>query len=234
MRPAPPSGVPQSAALQATLRLLLDARRYAEALGCDVWDFAVELQVLRGVGASHSDLRCLAHMGYIELANEKTRPADSQRAFTDIANLGLGERTCFVLTPQGVALAQLRVGQVAAAANASADGAVAPLSPPAIRPHWDDQYRELRLGQQVIKRFRLPAPNQQAILDALQEEGWPPRIDDPLPPGPEVDSKQRLHDTIKKLNRNQQRRLIHFRGDGTGSGVCWQILLPTSKAPRPR
>ena len=63
-----------------------------------------------------------------------------------------------------------------------------------------------------------------AILAAFEEEGWPSRIDDPLPPQPEQDSKRRLSDTIKCLNRKQASPLIHFRGDGTGEGVVWDTI----------
>jgi hypothetical protein len=40
----------------------------------------------------------------------------------------------------------------------------------------------------VVKEFKLPAPNQETILTAFQEEGWPPRIDDPLPPVPQAET----------------------------------------------
>ena len=89
------------------------------------------------------------------------------------------------------------------------------------RPRWDRVRYELYFGDALIKRFRLPAPNQKRVLAAFEEEHWPPRIDDPLPPHPEIDSKRRLHHTLIALNRNQKQRLIQFHGDGTGQGVCW-------------
>jgi hypothetical protein len=91
-------------------------------------------------------------------------------------------------------------------------------------PRWDEQFRELRWQGELVKQFRLPAPNQEAILAALEEEGWPIRIDDPLPHLPDLDPQQRLHDTIKKLNLHQHRRLIRFRGDGTGKGIRWEAV----------
>ncbi len=57
---------------------------------------------------------------------------------------------------------------------------------------------------------------------AFQEEGWPVRIDDPLPPVSESEPKQRLRETIRSLNRNQKERLVRFKGDGTGEGVLWE------------
>ncbi len=91
-------------------------------------------------------------------------------------------------------------------------------------PTWDSERRELRINGIIVKRFKWTAVNQEAVLAAFDEEGWPSRIDDPLRPHPEHDSKRRLSDTIKCLNRKQTNRLIHFRGDGTGEGVVWEIV----------
>ncbi|MGE0759544.1 MAG: hypothetical protein AB7O38_21175 [Pirellulaceae bacterium] len=97
-------------------------------------------------------------------------------------------------------------------------------------PRWDCDYREIRYDNRVVKQFKLPSPNQEAILLAFEEEGWPPRIDDPLPPHPECDPKQRLHDTIRSLNRNQKNRLLRFKGDGTGQGVLWEAVAHSEDA----
>jgi hypothetical protein len=59
---------------------------------------------------------------------------------------------------------------------------------------------------------------------AFEEEGWPPRIDDPLPPSPEIDAKSRLRYTIKSLNKRQKKQLIHFMGDGSGEGIMWECI----------
>jgi hypothetical protein len=90
-----------------------------------------------------------------------------------------------------------------------------------IKPRWDASARELRWGSIVIKRFRRPAPNQERILATFEELGWPPRIDDPLPPAGEVAPARRLHEAVRRLNGAQLHRLVHFGGDGTGRGVCW-------------
>ena len=49
-------------------------------------------------------------------------------------------------------------------------------------------------------------------------------MDDPLPHGLKVDSKQRLHDTIKRLNRDQKAHLIRFHANGTGTGILWEPI----------
>ncbi len=89
-------------------------------------------------------------------------------------------------------------------------------------PRWDQELHELWWGNVLVKRFREPANEQEIILASFEESGWPARIDDPLPPRTGIDPKARLHDTIKRLNRAQTRRLIQFSGDGTGKGVRWQ------------
>ncbi|MFO1063090.1 MAG: hypothetical protein U0892_04355 [Pirellulales bacterium] len=88
-------------------------------------------------------------------------------------------------------------------------------------PRWDVEARVLEYRGSPVKSFRCPAQNQEAILCAFEEEGWPNRISDPLPPVDELNTKQRLHDAIRSLNRNQANRLIRFGGDGTGEGIVW-------------
>ena len=82
--------------------------------------------------------------------------------------------------------------------------------------------RGLRYNRKVIKRFRVPAPNQELVLTAFQEMGWPRFIDDPLPPAKEQDSKHRLRVTIKSLNRHQIASLLRFHGNGNGLQVYWE------------
>jgi hypothetical protein len=88
-------------------------------------------------------------------------------------------------------------------------------------PFWDDGLRELRLGRVVVKRFRRPARNQIMVLSAFQEDGWPDRIDSPLSGETEFDARNRLHETVKKLNR-QMNHLLSFFSDGTGQGIIWR------------
>ncbi len=89
-------------------------------------------------------------------------------------------------------------------------------------PRWDGLRRELLVDGQVVKRFRVPAPNQIAVLAAFQEEGGPPQVFDPLPPEGDQNPKRRLQETIKALNGHRLAPIIRFRGDGTGQGVLWE------------
>jgi hypothetical protein len=107
-----------------------------------------------------------------------------------------------------------------------------PIAPVTI-PRWDATQRELRLGDTVVKCFRQCAPNQEAILAAFEEEGWPARIDSPLTNEDNVDALDRLHDTVRRLNQ-QKVPLIRFLCDGRGEGVIWKLREPEKKKKRPR
>jgi hypothetical protein len=201
--------------LQPALQLLLEAHDYAVDLGSGAWEFAVEIEPLREAGLTNSDIRWLLLKGCLAHALEVTEPGSERRAFQPQGG-ALTERSCFVLTPGGVAVARS-----ATRGGILAGGEIAPLPAAGGGPFWDSQRRALWLGRCLVKQFKVPAPNQEIILAAFAEEDWPVRIDDPLPLRAAIDPKRRLHDTIKSLNRHQKAPLIHFQGDGSGKAVCW-------------
>ncbi len=208
---------------------MLQAVEYAAELQQDAWEFAVELHVLREAKLSNSDLRWLIGKGYVEHAVEITGPSDRTRQFRRTPLVSFTEPTCLVLTPSGMAAAREVCGGnpvIAMAQGAVADFDAHPVGSAFERqqPRWDDQRRQLRVGADVVKEFKLPSPNQETLLMAFEEEGWPPRIDDPLPPLPHLDPRRRLHDTIKALNRKQKNLLLRFMGDGSGEGVRWEFV----------
>jgi hypothetical protein len=217
-----------AAQLSRGLAMLLEASRYATELGRNVWDFAVEIAALREAGLSHSDLRWLICKGWVEHSREVLVRSNKRREFRHGGSLTLTRRSCFVLTPAGSRAAErqppaaeaVSIALRVAAENGNAHNGDSPV------PKWDRDRQELRLAKRVVKEFKLPSPNQETILMAFEEEGWPARIDDPLPPHSGVDPKRRLHDTIKSLNRNQKQRLLRFMGDGTGEGIRWRVVAP--------
>ncbi len=85
---------------------------------------------------------------------------------------------------------------------------------------------ELRLGGELVKRFKRPPSAQGLVLAAFQEEGWPPAIDDPLPTQYNQDPKRRLHYTIRNLNRGQAPLRIHFFINGNGETIRWETVPP--------
>ena len=90
-----------------------------------------------------------------------------------------------------------------------------------LTPSYDAERRLFRWGQHILKRFRQPSVNQEAILAAAEELGWPELFDDPLPGKAGVNAKRRLHDTVKDLNRRQIQPRIHFLCNNDGEGVGW-------------
>jgi hypothetical protein len=96
--------------------------------------------------------------------------------------------------------------------------------------HWPNQcqrgstWKPKKCRRVFIRQCCCYWKGPEAILAAFQEEKWTARIDDPLPPVPEQDSKRRLSDTITCLNRNQKHQLIRFHGDGTGEGIIWEFI----------
>ncbi len=211
--------------IQPGLSLLLEASQYAEESSCDPWDFAVEIARLHAAGLNYSDFRWLVHKGYVSHAEEITQAGQQGRCFRLGGDLTFTARECFVLTESGIAVASQFFDLASAETPFAGDDRVSEVYEAAEInvPHWDKVSRELTLGRVVLKRFRVPAPNQELILSAFEEEDWPFRIDDPLPRRGQTQPKERLRMTIHSLNRNMTTRALHFHGDGTGSGVCWEL-----------
>jgi hypothetical protein len=218
------------------LSLLLTAYDYAVDLQRDRWEFATEMAALEHLGLTRNDFRWLVGKGIVQHAVEITVPGAASRQFQPQPELIFTATTCFVLTDKGLIETRslrphVHEAKLSATGQAGEGPSVAPQpsnksssTPEQLAPRWDASRHELRLGPHLIKAFKLPSPNQETILTVFEEEGWPSRIDDPLPPHPDMMPKQRLHDTIKSLNRNQRQRLVRFVGDGTGLGVCWERI----------
>jgi len=211
------------------LLLLLDAHLASCEHSCDPWEFAIEIQSLRDVGLSDTDFRSLLKSAHLVHAREMTQIDELKRVFHPCASGTFSRRSCFVLSVSGVELAMQicgeapRMGEGLIISKLGTAPARNGIGDPSAKPRWDPDRRELLFEARLIKQFKVPAYNQQAILAAFDEEGWPIRIDDPLPPKEGKCPKERLHQAIKNLNRNQKEQLIRFAGDGSGTGVCWQV-----------
>jgi hypothetical protein len=200
------------------LRCLNDALDYAQQLGLCRWEFAEEIDSLRQHGLANGDLRWFVCNGIVEHGREITELGEEGRKFHHDRGLSFSSETCFVLTEHGASHVRRWLD---APADDSDDDPNELLT-----PKWDSELQELRVGTTIIKRFKVPARNQETVLAAFQEEGWPVFLDDPLPPHLEIDPKRRLHDTINSLNRNQKNDLIRFRGNGSGEGIRWELIRP--------
>ena len=229
-------------ALSAPVRLafaqLLEVHELARASGRKDSDFAAEIASLTELGISASVLRWLVCRGYAKCLREVTQPGDKERRFEPVDNLSLNGQSCFVLSRKGMLFAQAAFalsGADSEVAEGNGNGSDSVRQRSGLGPRWDAKRRELRLARRLLKRFRVPAPNQEAILAAFQEEGWPNCIDDPLPPKGDLSPQRRLHDTIKALNRKHRQRppLIRFLGNGTGKSVVWELRV-VSRCSRSR
>lgn len=213
--------------LQKTLFTLLEAFEYAEDTESGIWDFAISIQHIDELGVTETDLRWLVKKGIIDHAREITSEGDDGRQFQSTGNLTFYRDTNIVLTSEGVLAARAVVNGYTNQPDSDSPIRTSntfsnnQIGKKAI-PLWQSETRELWVGKVLVKHFKWRAPNQEIILSAFEEEGWPLRIDDPLPQLPELDPKRRLSDTIKCLNRKQVNAVIHFHGDGTGEGVTWE------------
>lgn len=198
------------------LKLLRDASQFAQDQNVSVWEFAVEIDELLRRGVSRFLLRWLSSREAIEHRIEAVDKKDPRRQFLVAPNLAFREHSCFVLTKQGMEMLSRIEIQIAAARSAFNEQRLREL------PSWCGKTRVLTFQGKVVKHFRWPAPNQEIVIAAFDELGWPSQIDDPLPKT-NVCPKRRLHDTIKCLNRNQLTQLIRFRGDGTGEAAKWEL-----------
>jgi len=219
--------------LAVALEILWRAHRYAADTSVDAWDFAVEIEEFRRAQITSSELRWLLARGYVRHAAE-TAASDGRRQFRQVAAASLSEASCFVISEEGLALVEawslpstkfdappsrtlpMRFSRESA-------GEVPALTAEE-KPFWDAKRRKLLVEGRVVKQFHCPAPSQQLVLDAFQIAHWPAHIMDPLPLQAEQCPKRRLHDAIKRLNRNHAHEAIRFSGDGSGRGVLWERL----------
>jgi hypothetical protein len=88
------------------------------------------------------------------------------------------------------------------------------------KPRYDSINRTLWWRGRVVKQLEREAANQEEVLLAFEEAGWPPRIDDPLPREVERDPKLRLRETVRSLNDKRKWRGIRFRA--SNGGVRWE------------
>jgi hypothetical protein len=99
----------------------------------------------------------------------------------------------------------------------------------AVKPHWDPERRQLWFASVLVKTFHRIACCQELILAAFEEQGWPSRMDSPLPGGEHA--HEALRNAAKKLNQ-QLNGLFGFHLDGTGKGITWERTVSNRIARR--
>ena len=198
---------------QRALIVLLEAYEIAAELNLPVWDFAIQLSSFHDLGISDSQLRYLICQQLVEHRLETSSANDTGRIFSRPSFLHFTRESCFVLTEGG---------RTSARSDSKPEDAVVKRAGKPSIPHYDSSVRTLYFAGEIVKQFRVPAANQELILAAFEEDGWPPHLCDPLPGKSDIPSKRRLSDTIKNLNTHQCPPGIRFRGDGRGTGVYWE------------
>jgi hypothetical protein len=189
----------------------------AEELKCESWEFAVPVQELYSIGLTGTDLRWLVSHGLLEHAYEQVRRGKHRRFLSHLPLRSITEQSCFILSEEGQKFTERLVAQALFGTLQSSMK-----KPDLVLPCWDADLRVLRWKGKLVKRFRSPAHCQEIILNAFEQAKWVTRIDNPLPKKSEVEPHQQLHDTIRRLNKNQLELQILFTRDGTGKGLCWQ------------
>jgi hypothetical protein len=86
-------------------------------------------------------------------------------------------------------------------------------------PRWNRDRRELTFGHDVIRRVRSDrAARVIQLLNAFERQGWPDRIADPLPDGPDPIN---LRDAVRITNIGLRR--IRFETANRGHDVVWKL-----------
>jgi hypothetical protein len=89
------------------------------------------------------------------------------------------------------------------------------------RPNWDPKSRTLTFRGKVVKHYEKEPLLQGLVLGALQEDGWPPWTDDPLPGNKDKGAKrQQRADTLHALSDNDY---LEFRYDPIRKQIGWFI-----------
>jgi hypothetical protein len=206
---------------QKALTHLHRAHEFALDIQIDLWQFAEPLRNLAEMGVPEHALRWLVVKGYAEHAHELTTFLEADRRFRPCPNVSFGPKTCFVITEAGAEF--IRDNQKSSpSASAIPFPTLAAVAVPV--PHWDKEMRTLYFGDRIVKRYRVLAANQEAVLAAFEEEGWTHVIDDPLPFAAAGCLETRLRDTIRRLNSSHVNHLLHFYGDGTGTHFLWETV----------
>ncbi|HLN31755.1 MAG TPA: hypothetical protein VK395_28705 [Gemmataceae bacterium] len=198
---------------------LLSNRRQAHPEGRGLSAPYVLYQQLPEQGQADEALLWMIYEGHIEHCLAGAPGRNRPRAANSLI---FRKTSCFILTQLGTAfLDHIFTVDFPSDSDEACTRLGAMLRLGRLTPHYDLDRRVLSWGVHILKRFRVPAANQELLLRALQELCWPEWCDDPLLVARGKNAKVRLHDTIKDLNRSLDPPLIRFHGDGTGRRVGW-------------
>lgn len=212
--------------------LLFAAHEYSQNCRCERCQLAITLDELSSVGIDLADCRWMVLEGIIEHWTETTYPGDSMRSFRR-GDAILTKQSAFMLTQTGIQFLRcelqftgisdsIEVIDLPQTIDSPIPQSIVSSATIDTLPRWDALRQELWFQTKLVKQFRIPSANQITILAAFEEDGWPSRIDDPLSCHAEIDSRRRLNDTIRNLNRSRIHPVLRFAGDGSGEGILWE------------
>ncbi len=198
--------------LRPALQLLLNIHRRFQSTRRRPWHFALDLRELEAAGLTHDDLRELIARGLLAHQVEEPGRGD-RRTFVRPSGSTLSPRSHFLLTAAGVRWAeQLLAADAARTAATPAEGESRP------RPVWDSDRGLLFYTGRLVLELSAQASVRKLILDAFQEDGWGPRIDNPVKPRSSGDDTgKRLRDALSGLNHSQLWPALWFEAHGDGA-----------------
>ena len=224
---AAPGRIARNPRIRAALSALHEALEHARDLETDAWDFSVEISTLRRLKLTNNELRQLVLCGLVEHGIEVTRRDDPARSFRQASRGPLRKESCFVLTADGAQLAEMIDQAEFSRQNNKTTAAAQHDEPRGFHselprsPSWDRNRLELRVGPTLVRRFNIPATNQESILAAFEEAHWPAHMDDPLPASDDASHIVRLQESVEQLNRGQHQPLVKFFCDRGGQTIGW-------------
>jgi hypothetical protein len=179
---------------RGALTRLLEGALTARKGGGDVWEWALKRCRLLQAGMSEEVLLGLLDAGLL-----------AQQGY-DVA-----------LTTEGVDWA---LGLNLAPERQSCVGPTVVLAARVV-PVYDRNGRRLYFEGRLVKRFRQHAENQEKLVLAFEADHWAHAIKSPLSWDEDVDPKERLRDTLRRLNQGHQEARLHFFLNGDGL-VWWE------------
>ncbi len=211
------SATPLDESYTSAALLLLDAHQLALQAKRSVEDFAISVLDFRHVGLTDHHFRRLVVEGNVKIGVEQTRPRGGRRQFRWLTDLSgdFSPNTYFVLTAQGVAWAEKRLGRPEASLkkpNPTTIGAQV------LAPCWvEDQCELWHLGSPVLAYAKL-APNPFCLFEEFEKRGWPGVIENPFCPDDE-----KLRNTVKKVNSRLKGQMLYFVVRHGGQKAGWKM-----------
>ena len=115
---------------------------------------------------------------------------------------------------------------------AMVEGFLCRYTPPT--PRWDNDRRELSVGQFTVLSYTHAACNQFAVLQRLELESWPLLIENPLRGKLDGEYRNRLKKVVSRLNHGQaswlvdgqELWLVQFHGRAIDGKIGWEYKIP--------